>query len=414
LESLEARVVLASGVVSSGNLMITSNTAADLLVEQTAANEWTVSDGGVEITGSPFAGVTKNVSIRTFNSDDTIQVDLGGFTAPRSLIIQAGAGENNISIANGTVAGVLDVRSGSENDIWSISNLTVNSLSQISLGHGDNTLEISASTFKNRVNILTGNGTDGITLGDGVDPVAFNNSLYVLDAGGADDTLLVNDEVTVKRVLVTDNVNEVTIEAGAEVQGSMLFDGGFEVDNSLTLHGVVDGNLSFYGNFADDELTLSASSVVGGAVTAYMRAGNDTATFAGTIGRTLLIDGQGGDDTIHLGGLVTQRATIYGGNGADAINFTGTIGVAPSTSGRLTIDAGAGDDEVAIRAASRVNGQLSVNMNSGNDGFALHDAALLTSGLINGGTGTDSYFGTRPRANVVDKLFEIFGLVSPF
>ena len=78
------------------------------------------------------------------------------------------------------------------------------------------------------------------------------------------------------------------------------------------------------------------------------------------------------------------------------------------------IDAGNGADQVAIRAGSKVNGQLSVNMGANDDAFFLADLANVTSASINGGSGSDTYYGTRPRANVVDKFFELFGLVPPF
>jgi hypothetical protein len=55
-------------------------------------------------------------------------------------------------------------------------------------------------------------------------------------------------------------------------------------------------------------------------------------------------------------------------------------------------------------------------MGADNDAFALDDTADLTSGSINGGTGTDDYYGNPARLNVNKTLFEnfFFPLPPPF
>lgn len=422
LENLEARYALATATVSGGNLTVTEmSTAADLLVEQIDADTWEVTD---RITNTPvgagtFNGVTGNVTVRTGSAADIIEVDLNDlFPAPKCLIISGGNGANDIYIHDGSVALTLDVRLGGGGDEVLLENVIVNGTTSLNLGHGNNIMEVLNSTFSGRTTVVTGNGNDDVTLGDDLGAVLFENSLIMRDFGGPTDTLQINDDTIIEGSLSLDNWNEVQVDELAEVHGNLSYNGGFNVLNELVLDGTVDGDLRYYGNRNTDLLTLNDTSTVGGTVTAYLSSGNDVATFAGLIGRVLNVDGNLGNDTVNVlaTAQINTRSHIILGKGADFLDFSGTIGVSPSTSGLLQVDAGTGADQVAIRAAATINGQLNVNMGADNDAFALDDAATLTSGSINGGTGTDDYYGDPARPNVNKTLFEnfFFPLPPPF
>lgn len=414
LENLESRYALATAVLSGGNLTVSElSAAADLLIEQTAANTWAVSSGGVAITGSPFANVTGNITVRTGSADDLIEIDLNGFAAPKNLVISAGGGANTIAIHDGTITKTLDIKTGSGSDDVSLTNVSVGSNTSVNLGHGVNFLDIVDSNFEKYALIITGSGNDDVTIGDGLTPVTFGGSLTLLDYGGANDALEIEALVEIDGTLSTDNWNEVVLVAGAEVHGNVYYNGGFNVLNELIVQGTIDGHLLFIGNKYTDLLTLEAGSVVGRSVSASLGAGNDVATFAGTIGASLNLDASSGNDTVYLGGNIANRVTVLLGSGADTLYYTGEIGVAPSTSSRLTIDAGSGNDRVEIEATGVVNGQMNVNMGSDNDVLVLVDGATVTSAFVNGGSGSGDEYYTSPRANVVDILFEIFGLTPP-
>jgi hypothetical protein len=415
VESLEQRRCLAAtALVSGGSLNILSDVPVDLAVTQTGATTWEVTDGGAPLGAGTFTGVTNHLIIKTSAADDQIDIDLNGFSLPKTLYLRAGAGENNISIHGGAV-GVLDIAAGEDADTFALDNLTIKGYAQIITGQGDNTLDITESEFRNRTSIITGGGDDTVTLGDGAAPVVFRGSVLVRDKGGPLDSLTVRDQVVFQGSLQTCVVNEVNLEAGSEVRGHLIFTGGAGVPNDLTVEGSVGGSLWFYGNSQTDRLNLTATSSLGGNLNAWLRAGDDEVTLAGDILGSVGIDGQNGDDTIDFGGFVGGKAKVLLGSGDDFLDFNGQIGLAPTNVTRLQIDGGAGNDRIALRAASEVNGNVYATLGIGDDEFGLDDLAVIVSAALNGGAGVDTYYGTPARPNVTRTLFEILGgPVTPY
>ncbi len=406
LESLESRKCLATtAAVSSGNLTITSDSAADLLLQQTAADSWTVSDGANPVGN--FSGITGNVTVKTSSANDTIEVDLNGQTAPKSIVVQTGNGTNSVNVHGGTVVKNLDIVGGSGDDSVTISGATVNSLTRLITGHGNNDVALTNSTLLKTLGISTGSGEDRIVLGNGIDPVSIAGIAAVIDKGGPLDELEVSSGVSLG-ALLTSAVNDVALRVGSEVTGGVLIRGGRDVANSLTLAGVIDGSVVFTGSTSVDSLNQTATSTIGGSLVAYTKGGDDWVEIEGDIGNSVYLDTNSGNDTVSLSGAVGNHASIYLGSGDDFFELLGTIGVAPANSSRFRLDGGSGNDQLALRAGSEVNGQASVNLGAGDDILVVDDSAMIVAASILGGTGNDTYYGTLPRSGIVQKLFELF------
>lgn len=412
LEGLEQRTCLAAAVtLSAGNLLVTNDFAADLVVTQTAADTWTVTDAGSPVGVGTFTGVTGNVTIRTQTADDQIEVDLNGQTAPKCVIVDSGAGADQVSIHGGTIGQTLDLRSGGGDDTVTVDGTTVNGLVNINTGNGTNGLSVTNSSSK-WLSIATGDGDDTVTLGDGTNPVTVTNAARIYDNGGPNDVVTVKSGVSLGSLMTT-HVNNVSLETGSDITGGLVFISGYNVANSLSLQGTVDGNVAYYGSGGSDSLTLGAAAAVGGSVGMLSDGGADTVDLQGLITNSLLLEMGSGSDQVHLGGQIGNKATISLGTGDDFFELLGKIGVAPATSSRLWLDAGAGNDRVALRAGSEVNGSALINMGAGDDELASDDLALIISALVNGGSGSDKYYGTLPRAGVTQTSFETLLTTPP-
>ncbi len=412
-ETLEGRICLAAvaSVDVSGNLLITNDMAADLVVTQTAATEWTVTDFGVPVAPGTFTGVTGNVTVRTSGANDQIQVTMTGQVAPRCVIVEAGAGANGVHITGGVVAQTLDLRAGSGADMFTVEGVTVGGVTYINTGHGANTVSISGGSSGTLI-IATGADDDTVTIGDGITPYSVAGTTRVYDNGGPNDLLTIADKVTLGH-LITNHVNTVSLLPGSALTGSLSFTSGYNVANQLNLAGAIDGTVYMYGSGGIDTLTTTAGSVVGGSVNAYLYGGDDLINLAGTIINSAYFDTGAGNDDVSLYGLVGNRVSAVLGIGDDFFELWGNIGVAPGTSSRLGLDAGSGNDQVVLRNGSQVNGSATINMGAGDDELSLSDTALIISALFNGGTGlNDKYYGILPRAGVAQVAFEVF-LANP-
>jgi hypothetical protein len=412
-EALEGRICLAAAasVDLSGNLLITHDMAADFDITQIAATEWTVTDAGVPVGPGTFTGVTGNVTVRTSAADDVIQVTMTGQTAPRCVIVESGAGNDEVLITGGTVALTLDIRTGSGDDEITVEGVTVNGVKYINTGHGANTVSVSDGSAGTLI-IATGADDDTVTIGDGVTAYSVTGIARVYDNGGPNDLLTVADNVTLCH-LITNHVNTVSLAPTSALTGSLYFTSGYNVLNQLNLAGAIDGSVHMYGSGGSDTLTTTATSVVGGSVNAYLSYGDDNINLAGTIVNSLYLDAGAGDDTISIDGLVGNRVSALLGLGNDFFELLGNIGVAPGTTSRLGLDAGSGNDQVALRDGSEVNGSASINMGAGDDELSLGDTAFIISALFNGGTGlNDKYYGNLPRTGVTQVSFEVF-LANP-
>jgi hypothetical protein len=139
---------------------------------------------------------------------------------------------------------------------------------------------------------------------------------------------------------------------------------------------------------------------VDGGVTVQGSSQADKLTVTGDIGGSLRASLGGGDDTASIGGTVTGNLILDGGAGNDTLTVSGTVG------GRTAIIGGAGDDTLTVTKTADLMGAATVNLGAGNDKFTLDDAATITTMLANGGSGTDTFVGTKTRTGLKLVSFE--------
>src|SRR5262249_39215764 len=146
-----------------------------LVVQQTAANQFSVRDNGVN--HGTFATVSK-IQITGSNAADTITVDLNGLTYTGSLAISSGNGNDTVSITNesataASVRGTTSVLPGLGNDVINLNHtgtnrLTFSGIVQVTKAVGAGTLNLgngsATTTFAGDV---TAAGMAAVNLGFG-------------------------------------------------------------------------------------------------------------------------------------------------------------------------------------------------------------------------------------------------------
>lgn len=364
LQRLEDRSVPAvTASVVHGSLIIKGDaTAASSNIAVTAkdtngdgvADTFTVTDGSTAV-GS-FGGVTKEVTLRLSNADDTVSIDLGGLKTPRGLSVALGKGANTLTVADGTVQGSLAV--------------------------------------------LGGSGADAVTLGGAAGLTVNGNAL--IDLGGGDSDVLQLTGATFNRYLLAYSAETVTLDAHSTVaRGFGVFGGS--AGTTVKLDGTVQGDVAVAGGFgrhATGGNTLNLTGTVNGGVAFFGGGGSDTLNVTGNVGGSLFAYLGGGDDTATVGGTVTGNLVLDGGAGNDALTVSGTVGQ------RTFITGGAGDDTVAITATAKLTGAAFVGLGAGNDKLTVDDAATIATLTANGGSGTDTFVGTKTRTGVTVAGFE--------
>ena len=428
VEHLEDRTTPAASafVNFSGDLVVNDNVAANLAITQVGSNSFQVTDNGNPVGAGTFNGVFRDVRIQTSAADDTVLIDLGGFSAPRNLIVNLGHGNNSLTVQSGGVLGSIGYNvivgwggwfyqnfgGGGGNDDIAVTGVTVSGRIGIWTGGGDNTVSPADGSVAGMVTVLTGAGQDSVTLGDGVTTFDVAGVTNFFDGGGPNDLLFVNDFVTIHN-LTTSAVNSVTLAGTSTVHGSVYVAGGFNVANDLTIDGRVDAGVTYWGSGGVDTLTLSATASVGGGVNLYLGGGNDVVDLSGAIGGSLYLDAGFGDDQVTLSGSVGGNANLLLGSGNDSLDFTGSVGAAGGTTARLTVNGSYGNDTITIDAGSVVNGLLTVLGGYGDDSVSLNAFASFVTAVVDGGINAtaspgDTFQGPQPRPGLTLRNFETF------
>jgi hypothetical protein len=349
------------------NLVVTADSAtSNLQIVETSQGSFTVSEASL---GQPlsFTGVTGSVVLQLSNSDDTgVLVNLDG-NSIANLIARLGGGNNDLTVENGTINGVMYIGSG--------------------------------------------RGTDSVTLGDGTTALTVKDHTAInLGAGGADSLQLLN-MVDLKADLTAVSANTLTMDAGSTVEGNAIIRGGAQANN-VNLQGTIDGDAFFFGHMGGD--TLSVGGSIGKSLFAHIR-GNTTVITAGSIGTDAIIwgpshdmedrsdpdDGHGSDvmnlggtighnlialagtggDTISISATVGNNALILTGSGADSISFTGSVG------SDLRMLTGLGGD--TINLGGHVGGVAAIRTGNGQDNINV-TGTVGTNLFIVSGNGADT------------------------
>ncbi|GLX63940.1 hypothetical protein KMU_19810 [Proteus vulgaris] len=264
--------------------------------------------------------------------------------------VDLGAGDD-LMVVRGNMLANTRVYAGEGNDTFTMDGMNtalrvMYAGSYLFMESGDDTVTIKRTGVTNAGQIYLGSGSDTFTQGDANSQ---NNTelsgLLDLGSGTQAKSNLPKEYLSVYQdggnfSLGNDNnidavtdVNTVTIYGS--VSGEIL--GGYGSDN-ITITKNLTGNVSV-GDNAD---TLTAGWIYGGA-TVSMGDGNDTVTVTEGAYNTTISLGAGDDVFDSTGATLGSAATtIDGGDGNDTIKI-GTI-----SNGKITIDAGAGDDIVVL------------------------------------------------------------------
>jgi hypothetical protein len=401
LERLEDRWCPAlTGAVKNGVLTVTGTGTGTINVVESAttAGKFTVSDAN-PADGGTFTGVN---SVRlNLTGGNTVNVDLSKNALADDLFVKLGNGPNSLTVADGTIAGAVNVQGGTATDV-------------VTLGSTGTTLKV----------------------GENVD-VALGQP--------ANDSLTVKSGVTLSGSLTADAVNLITLANGSSVAKNLVILGG-GAGNTIDVEGTVSHDLDlvnppFHGNAqGGTSLTLGATASVGHdlrfvnslvnghpsqlTTAAGSKVGHDLFYLASGKGDTLnLAGGVGGDATFLMGGgdnkvTVAKGATFgdevgfhfEGGN--NTLTFDGSAGPKGSKANNLSVTAGKGNNTITIQGDAVVNGDASIKLGAGKNVVTLANAATVT-GTLTASAGKASTFNGHETATHMKLVITGFGTINP-
>jgi len=358
-----------------------------LTITLTGTNSFSVNDGTNAVTVP--AGLVGGLRIVNTLIDDKVLVDLAGGSFAGWVQAYLGAGNDKLTVQNGTIA----------NGLW----------------------------------IYGQAGTDDISLTSIILPTG-KPTVVALDGSG-DDSLTIDGGSQLLGDLVTSLANTINLQAGSAVGQNMTVYGG-AIKNDITIDGTVGdfaaktGDLSFYSAASTtNNNTITISGTVGRdfrmTASAVQGTGNVvTLTSTAVIGRDVSLAGTAKADTITLeagavitrdlalfftaggGDLVTlgvggpasigRTAYVYFGAGINTLNVNSTIGAGGIALAFYVTSTSTSGDKLNFLGGSII-GKGSVRLGSGGDKITY--AGTTFDVLIDGGAGTETVTGAVP-ANV--------------
>ena len=99
--------------------------------------------------------------VRTGQNPITFAKDL---TNPTNIAVEAGDGDDSITITNVTIPGFLHVTAGAGNDTLDISNLNTGGKTAINLGKGNDTVHAALGTIGDKFRLAGDKGDDDVSL----------------------------------------------------------------------------------------------------------------------------------------------------------------------------------------------------------------------------------------------------------
>jgi hypothetical protein len=384
-----------------------------LTVAATAVSgHFDVTDNGVTTS---VTGVS-SISITGTKKDDNVTVALGANAFGGNVRVNLGAGKNTFDVtgSGGTLAGGLTVNGGPGDDTVGIN---ASGAGALRIGGSVNVTDTAGkNTF------TFGNGAGVTTVGGDLSAVGFGT--VQIDQGqndvvGGSVTVSVGKSVgpLVMQQGAVGGFEVLTIGHGFNIVGSPLSDTVFL--RGLALFGSLNANLGAAnekggpGNkFA---ISSSAASVTAGGDFIYKGgAGTDSLDLRGGVihGNAKLDLGNGvgtvqlssfGGQTTVIGGNLTVKASGKGniditnntaqiggnvlynlGNGKNTVSFDsgGSVG------GAITYRGGNGGNSLLLAGAQAY--QVTARFGSGNDNVTLNNAALVLTGNLNGGGGSNT------------------------
>ncbi len=322
LEPLEERLCLAvSASVVNGSLIVTGEPNGAVQINAVAATTYQVLDNGVAI--GTFAGVTRNIRVAIDSSvprtNDNVIINLGGFTTPLGIRLDAGDGNNIFTVQNGTVGTSILVYGGSGNDTLVLQPTLTVTRHVWFIGYGGNdTLTLRAAVGGNVI-FRAGSGADTFTFdepavvggrttmlgGRGGDMAtllgqSFGNIL--LDLAGGDDTITSGDFfATTGTSTLRSGPGDDSLTLDGWFLGDLTVQSG-NGDDTLELDGRFSGELTAVGGRGNDSFLFDSEAMFEDAVSLTDRRGNDRATFSSYFADGVFASFGAQDDTVVLDG----------------------------------------------------------------------------------------------------------------
>ena len=307
--------------------------------------------------------------------------------------IDGGKGADEIVVSEQNLVTDFIVAGGDDNDYVQIQQARA---ARIDLGQGNDWVYIQG-------------GTNGVTLGGGHDLVQFSSALGNIRVKDFAVTGASSDSLSLGNILAHatdwDQVSNpfstgfVRVrQKGADTNVQVDFDGpGGPADwftiaklESVTASQLTAANLSGYAPTGGG---IVNSSFVGTNQTDYQLGGGGNDTMSGGAGDDLL-DGQLGNDVLN-GGIGADQLVdglggddrLVGGDGNDQLNAQRFTTASSVNDDQITLDGGAGNDQLFHSSAGPQDALLTVLGGAGDDQVVMGEAAGVT---VTGGAGADT------------------------
>jgi len=278
-ELLEARECPAVTITAGNNANLkVVGSSANLVVQQEGATSFRVIDNGAD---RGVYSTTLDVLINMAGGNDTLTVDLNGWTTPRHLKVQTGGGTNAVTVREGMVNGDL---------------------------------------------LVTGaGGADAVTLGNAVDAMAVKGLLKVSLAAGV-DSLTIRDLTTLQNNVTVGGANAISVQQGSALLRDLIINSDSK-GTAIALAGVVNHDVKFNGTrtTALESLVMTSTAVIN----------HDLIINGDGVGQ-----GNGGKETIVLAGQIDGDLKVNTSGGADTVTLSATLAVGAV----ITVDLGRGND----------------------------------------------------------------------
>jgi len=313
--------------------------------------------------------------IRVYNN----QIEIGVFKGVANIEVQA-TGNSTLAVDLNSYPGINSVAI----------NESAPGNNTISFGRGTaTTVKIAGNTGTETVSF---NGLNAATLDVdtnlGSDQVSFGSAgaMKVVNVRSAESVTMTGTRAG--DVTLDNRGGSMTVESSGTLGSLRVFSGS----GSLALAGSVGGDVTFM-NFGND----------GGS-----RTSGATLKFAGKVGGALRMTGTSLADTVVFadGSSVFGNVELRLGAGNDSATFAGTIGNSGSS---VSVDMGDGDDNVTLAAPASFNANKTlIALGAGNDVATVNIGTQLSGVAIDGGDGKDTLRSSGSESTFDNSGFERF------
>jgi len=338
------------GCVSDDIITLTGDTAIANVVEGAGGSDMIAVLGNASVAGGVYGGGDGQDMSAVSDTGDVITINTTGTVA----LVDAGLGDDLITLAGGTVTG--DVLGGDGDDalVWS-----GGTLAGFNGGDGSDTATVAAAEYDGSQLLDGGDDAssadgfiDALTL-KGLDVTANGTSLVNWEVATLDDSKLTIADGSWTVGDAGDDASGVFLTKGSELDGgdALTLDGNVAIDATSRFTGTGGGAgvYAITGNLTNAGIVSTQDGAVGDVLTV---GGNYVGQGGQLLLDAVLDDGSGGHDRLLVNGDFTGTSTVdianVGGTGAlttgDGIKLVQVDGT--SAAGALilkggTIDTGA-------------------------------------------------------------------------